>query len=108
MQINTPSALPQAGTVDGGRRPTLEQAASDFAAVFCQKLMKHAWKARGMMSGGKEAQAFYDQLSWEYGRIMAHRDNAGLTKMIVKSLQKTSAQKGSDPLTPTPQEGSDR
>ena len=87
LSTTTPPARPV--------RPTLKQAAGDFAAIFTHELLKHAWKARGMLSGGREAEAFYDQLSWEYSRVLAHRDSATLTSLIIKSLSPRSHNKES-------------
>ncbi len=81
-----PLASPYAAVNETGK-PTLEEAATDFAAVFYQKLLKHAWKAGGFLSGGPEAQSFYDQLSWEYARVLAKRSDRGVADMIMKSLQ---------------------
>jgi Rod binding domain-containing protein len=66
--------------------PTLGEAAAEFAAIFTQTLLKEAWQARGFLSGGREAQAFYDQLSWEYSRILARRNDAGIAAMVVKAI----------------------
>lgn len=68
------------------QQASLKEAVSDFAAIFVQKLMKHAFKAKGFMSGGPQAQAFYDQLGWEYSRHLAKRNDFGITGMIMKSL----------------------
>jgi hypothetical protein len=102
-------ALPALGGAAG--LPTLVEAASEFAAIFSQELLKQAWKAGGFLSGGREAQAFYDQLSWEYSRIIARRQKAGLTDLVVKSLEGPgSAARASAPAAEglSKQEGTDR
>ncbi len=65
---------------------SLEKAAGDFAAVFAQKLLKYAFKAKGFMGGGSQSQAFYDQLSWQYARVMGSGNQFGMKNMIMAAL----------------------
>ena len=80
--------LPYAG--DRPKPRTLREAAQEFAAIFTQQLLKFAFKAEGFLSGGKEVQGFYDQLSWEYAKLIAKRNDGGITKLILRSLDPKS------------------
>jgi hypothetical protein len=82
-----PALSPLPAPVQEPEGPSLKKAATDFAAIFYQKLLKHAWKGRGLLSGGPEARTFYDQLSWEYARVLVQRNERGVAHMIMKSLQ---------------------
>lgn len=68
----------------------LKEASRDFAALFCQKLLATAWNGQGFLSGGQQAEAFYDLLTWQYARAIAERDGMGVGPMLYRSLGGTS------------------
>ena len=80
------------GAYDGARATrmaaprNLKEASRDFAALFCQKLLATAWNGEGFLSGGQQAEGFYDLLTWEYARAIAERDGLGVGPMLCRSL----------------------
>ena len=89
MQPGNIVALKLAGQQQITRPTTLKAAAADFAAILVNQLLKHAWNAQGFLSGGPQARAFYDQLTWEYSRVMTRKSGFGIAQMIHRSLEKS-------------------
>ncbi len=81
-----PQVIPPAAP---GRVRDLRQAAQQFAALFLHTLLRQAFRPQEFPGGGGPAQeAFYDQLNWEYARVLAQRNDAGIAKLVLRSLHK--------------------
>ena len=90
MDAGHVAMLHTAGAQRAAPPKSLREAASEFAALFMQKLLAQAWNADGHLSGGRETQAIYDQLTWEYARTIARDNGFGITETVVRALERPS------------------
>ena len=86
MEIGNVTALTDARAPRMSPPRDLREASRDFAALFCQKLLATAWNGQGFLSGGQQAEAFYDLLTWQYARAIAERDGFGVGPMLYRAL----------------------
>ena len=82
--------IPSLPGAQSPQRRDLKAVAQDFAALFLHTLLRHAFRPQEFPGGGPEQEAFYDQLSWEYARLLARRNDAGISKLILRSLERNS------------------
>jgi hypothetical protein len=86
MELGNVTALGSDGAARMRTPRDLKEASRDFAALFCQKLLATGWNGQGYLSGGPQAEGFYDLLTWQYARAIAERDGFGVGPMLCRSL----------------------